>query len=106
MSTRHWLITWHETDGNDCTVFDTYIAAESEDAALGILSDALAAACPDADKGCDFVDFTFPCDCDEKNAEHCDGHGGTALREVVEYASEKEARAARPFYHSRYEVSP
>lgn len=101
---RHWLITWHETDGNDCTVFDTYVAAETEESALDVLSDALATACPSAQEGCDFVDFTFSCDCGEENAEHCDGHGGTALREIREFPSMQAACDARPFYHSCYEI--
>lgn len=36
-----YLITWHESDGNDCTVFDTVIKAQTEDEALSLLADAL-----------------------------------------------------------------
>lgn len=99
---RHWLITWHETDGNDCTVFDTYAAAETEESALGVLSDALAKACPDAEEGGDFVDFYFPCT--DECALDCDGHGGIALREIREFPSMQAACDARSFFHSTYEI--
>lgn len=101
---KHYLITWHETDGNDCTVFDTYVAADTEDGALGVLDNALHAACPEAEEGFDYLDMMFPCSCGEADAEFCEGHGGTVLRKIVEYASEQEARTARPFYHSLWEL--
>ena len=88
----YYRITWHETDGNDCTVYETIVQASTEDSALEHLHTYLQQQCPEAeDGGGDFLDFYFPCDCDTNSDAYpdmCDGHGGTSLREVEAFTDD------------------
>jgi len=107
MSTpKHYLIVWHESDGNDCTVYDTIVMAESEEAALNLLGDALERQM--AANGTSWQDdgnqLGYYFDCTEACEEACEGHGGTSLRTVEEYATEEEARNARSRYHSEWTI--
>jgi hypothetical protein len=99
---KAYLITWNVSDGNDCTVYDTVTAAESEDAALEKLDRAIQAACPDAESDGDYVGYYFGCS--EDCSEDCEGHGGTSLREVREFDTEEAARKAKSTYHVNYEI--
>lgn len=102
----YYLITWDESDGNDCTVFDTIVQAESKDAALDLLGDAIEARL--TKNGTSWEDdgnqIGYMFNCAEDCPEDCDGHGGTSLREVEEYATETEANAARSKYHTEYVI--
>ena len=101
-----YLITWDESDGNDCTVYDTVITADSEDAALSTLSDALEAQMiangTEWQDGGNYLDYMFNCaaDCEED----CEGHGGTNLREVQCFATEEDARNAMSRWHREWSV--
>lgn len=101
-----YLITWHESDGNDCTVYDTLVEASSEDEALTLLGTALEAKL--TENGTDFSEdgnqLGYTYDCAEDCAEFCDGHGGTSLRTVERHNSELAARSAMSFYHSEWSI--
>lgn len=102
----YYLITWHESDGNDCTVFDTVVHATDKDAALTTLSDAIEKSLDENgteyENGGDWLDYYFSCseDCDQD----CEGHGGIVLREVEEYPSEADARSNMARYHSEWSL--
>ena len=95
----HYLVTWHETDGNDATVYDTVVKADSEDAAYEAGSDEaftysnMIDAEPDGGFG-----FYFPCDCPE-DTDYCDGHGGIVMRSAERFDTEDEARAEQRATH-------
>lgn len=103
---QHFVVTFHETDGNDCTVFDALIEATSQEQALAKLADSIESAL--VTNSTDFEDdgselgYYFQCsaDCDE----NCDGHGGIALRTVESFPTESEARASMSRYHSEWTV--
>lgn len=102
---RHYLIVWHESDGNDCTVYDTSVEAPSEQGALSILAynierDLNYNKVPYSDDGSELGYFF---DCYDDCPEDCDGHGGIALRGVEAFETYQEARAARSFYYSTYD---
>lgn len=99
---NHYMIVWHETDGNDCTVFDTIVRAKSEENAIKQLFAAWIRNCPNAeveDHG-----LYYPCNCSEEDAEYCEGHGGTFIREVSTFKTRREAEAAKSIYHAEYFV--
>lgn len=104
---RWYLIEWQESDGNDCTVFDTVLCADSEESALNILGDAMERQAKEnsteLESDGNHLGYYFPCsdDC----SEGCEGHGGTSLRSVETFATEADARAAHSFYHTWWEVS-
>lgn len=101
-----YLIVWHETDGNDCTVFDTPLVATNDDEALKTLyaswEEHYGADIEDA--GCDPMGADFPCDCTGEHAEFCEGHGGLQVREVLYCGSYEDAWQARSAYHQVWEV--
>lgn len=101
-----FLITWHESDGNDCTVYDTVVNARTEDDALSTLGDALErqmrANGQDYEEDGNHLGYLFGCS--EDCPEDCDGHGGTSLRTVEVYTSELQAQAARSRYHSNWSI--
>ena len=101
----HYLITWHETDGNDCTVFDTIVEAVDESAALAKLAAAVERELmgPYTDDGSEFG-YYFECPDDCGGGESCEGHGGIVLRGVDAYPTEAEAIANLAGYHVRYHV--
>ena len=101
----YYLITWHETDGNDCTVYDSIVAAGDESAALGTLAAAVERELtgPYSDDGSEFgYYFECPDDCD--GGEFCEGHGGIALRTVDAYPTLAEAQNNRSRWHLQYHV--
>jgi hypothetical protein len=103
---KYFLVTFHETDGNDTTVYDSVVEAETEDAAFGKVADSIAA---DLDKAgtaySEDGDCGFYFDCTEEcnGAEDC-SHGGIVMRSAEEFASLPEAIKAQEaiYYHSRY----
>lgn len=102
---KHYLVTWHETDGNDATVYDSIIEAPSEEGALSILSfnverDMNETKTPYSDDG---SEFGYYFECSEDCPEDCEGHGGIVLRTVEAFETEQEARDAHPKYHILYE---
>jgi hypothetical protein len=101
----HYLVTFQESDGNDCTVYDAVVEADNEDAAYGRVCDAIEAqmkrdGTPYEDDG----DFGFYFDCGGECEGECDGHGGIVMREAVAYATLEEAEAGRSRYHVPYYV--
>jgi hypothetical protein len=103
-----WLVTWHESDGNDCTVYGTVVQAADADAAECAVGAAIEAQLTkdgvpfEPDGNALGVYFA----CSEDCPEDCEGHGGTASREVEgPFQDEASAREARPFYHSAWEMS-
>jgi hypothetical protein len=101
-----YLITWHETDGNDCTVYDTVVQADCADDALTALDAAIEQQLTEQgnpySSGGNLVDFYF--DCDEDCPEDCEGHGGIALRTIESYPTEAEARKQVSKWHLVYTV--
>ena len=99
----YYLVTFDETDGNDCTVYDTIIEAPSQKAALNTLSKHI-----EADLKGEWTDdgseFGYYFDCNSDCPEDCEGHGGIGLREVEAHATEKDAQAARAPYHVEYTI--
>jgi len=101
---KAYLITWHESDGNDCTVYDSIIEAESEEKALDTLHDQrnekLKGRGEYEDDG-NHLGFYFNCleDCPEE----CEGHGGTVHRETREYQTLEEAESNLASYHVRWQ---
>jgi hypothetical protein len=99
-----YLIVWHATDGNDCTVFDTIVEAETEDKALHLLCDKILDDAPEGtecDNEFELACF-FPCDCGP-DAE-CDGHGGTYIRYIIEFDTLREAEDNKTCYHTPYYI--
>lgn len=104
----HYLVTFHETDGNDATVFDAIVEAADEQGAFCKVSDAIEADL--TERGTSFEtdgDCGVYFQCEEDCPEECDGHGGIAMRTAEPFetleAAEKAQKAA--YFHSRYEVS-
>lgn len=101
-----YLYVWHESDGNDCTVYDTVVLAESEDSANDIISAAIERTM--TENGTSFEDdgnlLGYYFNCSEDCSEDCEGHGGTSLREVTQYATEDEARKQMSRWHTEYSV--
>lgn len=105
---KHFLITWHESDGNDCTVYDSVVSADSEELALTVLALAVEA---DLDAGAgpdsyapDCSEFGYDFLCSADCPEDCEGHGGIVLREVTEYPSRDAAIADRNSWHCHFDV--
>ena len=104
-------VTFHETDGNDCTVYDTVVEAETEDEAFGKVADSLEKTLTADGRG--FEDdgdcgFYFDCDCEipegDENTWEC-SHGGIVMREAERFEGEEGAEAAHLFYHCRYDCA-
>lgn len=108
----YYLITFTESDGNDCTVYDAIREAKDEPSAV----EALAVEMEQTfiDNGTPYepdgseLGFFFNCpdDCESlsnDNYEPCGLHsGGVCLREVLAFDTEAAAEAAHSYYHSRY----
>ena len=103
-----FTITWHESDGNDCTVYDTVVEAPDEDTALSLLGNAMetrmTANGTGFQKDGNHLGYYFDCDCDEDYADTCEGHGGTSLREVTAHVTEDSARQAMSRWHSEWSI--
>lgn len=103
-----YLIVWQESDGNDCTVYDSIVEETSEDAALSTLADAIEETLTANETGFqedgNHLGYYFDCDCPEEYQDHCDGHGGISLRTVESYTAIKDANGARSKWHTLYEV--
>lgn len=109
-----YVITFHETDGNDATVYESVIEAASESHALDILSSSVeftleqngTAFVPD---GSEFgYYFTCPEDCEfAEDGEACGAHGGgIVLRDVEGFDTEREADEALRPYHVPWIARP
>lgn len=100
------LITWHESDGNDCTVYDSVVEAADQDQALDTLAGSLEARMRENgtawQEDGNVLGYYF--DCSEDCSEDCEGHGGTSLREVQTFATEAEAEAQRSRWHSEWVI--
>lgn len=90
---KHYLITWHETDGNDCIVYDTIVAADSEELALDTLR--LAVETDYDGLQDDGSEFGYYFD---------DADGGLVLRDVQEFDSRAAAEAQCSIWHVRFDV--
>jgi hypothetical protein len=113
---KHFLVTFHETDGNDTTVYDSIVAAEDEDGAFGKVADEIAKRLdtdgrPYSEDG--GFGFYFECDhlcatCERDGAcsYDCQGHGGIVMREAEGFETEAEAEKAQreAYFHSRFYV--
>jgi hypothetical protein len=111
-----YLITWHESDGNDCTVYETIVEAVSEENALSVLAYQVekmlnAKGVEYSDDGSEFgYYFECPDDCeslaDAFDFEECGIHsGGIALRDVQKFNTVPEARADMCNYHTERSVT-
>jgi hypothetical protein len=115
---KTYLITFDESDGNDCTVYEAIIPAENPDMALMILADSVEAAMRSNDTvyetdGSEFgYYFGCPDDCDTLQSldacdsmEPCGIHaGGISLRTVETFDAYDAARAARSKFHLEWHV--
>lgn len=101
-----YLITWHESDGNDCTVYDTVVQAETEDSALSLLADAMEKRMDENgtsyEEDGNHLGYYF--NCSDDCHEDCEEHGGTSLREVNSYETEDSARSAMSKWHSEWSI--
>lgn len=101
-----YLIVWHESDGNDCTVYDSIVQAPTEDEALTVLGEALEAQM--RANGTSFFEdgnhLGYYFNCADNCPEDCEGHGGTSLRTVESYTTEVDAKASRSKWHSKWEL--
>ena len=89
---RHYLVTFHETDENDTTVYDCVVNAEDENGAFGKVADEIAKRLdtdgrPYSEDG--GFGFWFDCTCDD--ADYCDGHGGIVMRTAEPFEAEEDA---------------
>lgn len=101
---KHYLITWHETDGNDCVVYDTVIAADSAELAFDTLRLAVETDYRGLeDDGSEFG-YYFECNCPE--GSDCDGHGGLSLRDIQEFDTRAAAENQCSIWHVRFDVEP
>jgi len=99
-----YLITFHETDGNDCRVYDAIVQAMNRDAAFAILAKSIEEKLEGQDYEDDGSELGYYYHCGDDCPEDCEGHGGIALRDVREYASHEEAVKNLAVSHSRWEV--
>lgn len=103
----YYLITWDESDGNDCTVFDTIVQAESRELALGLLSDSIEKTLTNSGTSyeSDGNELGYYFNCADDCPEDCEeAHGGINLRTVETYSTEEEAYAARSRWHSEWVI--
>ncbi len=104
---RFYIVTFHETDGNDVTVFDALVSADSEDTAVSRVADSIEASLKE--NGTEYTEdgnaLGYYFECSEDCGEMCEGHGGIALRTVEAYDSEDEARQNMARYHSEWTVN-
>jgi hypothetical protein len=128
---KYFLVTFHETDSNDVTVYDTIVEIDPcrdadvdhtgcesltcvtcKDAAFGVVCNAIAKRLnedgrPYSEDG--NFGFYFDCDCeipeDEAETWECP-HGGIVMRDAEGYATREDADKAQGamFYHSRFTV--
>jgi hypothetical protein len=125
---RFYLVTFHETDGNDTTVYDTIVKvpdqAECDRATNGdvggeeIAYDKVATAIErtltekgiafteDVDGGVYFecMHRCATCDRDGACSYDCQGHGGTVMRSAEAFETLEDARKeqAERYYHARF----
>lgn len=101
-----YLITFHETDGNDCTVYDAVVEASTESDALAQLTSSVQAVLDSNGTSYEEDGSEFGCyfNCSEDCSELCEGHGGMALRHIETYPTVAEAELHRARYHSRWTV--
>ena len=95
--------------GNDNTVYDLVVTAESKDSACDNVAEYFdsQAAKKNWESDGNFCSYYYPCDCDEIDSDFggdC-SHGGLLVGDnPEEYLSEELARAAGSIYHSNYEI--
>jgi len=101
-----YLVTFHETDGNDCTVYDCIVEATNESSALEDVAKSIEAVLTDNKTAFedDGSELGYYFNCSEDCSEHCEGHGGIALRTVEAYPTEHDAENARSKYHTLWTV--
>lgn len=123
---KFYLVTFHETDGNDCTVYDTIVQVKDctwdeqsgkpcercKDEAFGIVCDAIAKRLDEDGRAYSedgSFGFYFDCDSDGPYActDECDGHGGIVMRDAEGFRTEAEAEAEQKaaYYHSRFYIA-
>jgi hypothetical protein len=110
---RFYLVTFHETDGDATTVYDTIVKAEDEDSAQGKVADAIAKVLDeDGQPYLEDGDFGFYFECDHDGGEDgsdydaCEGHGGIVMRDAEAFETLEDARAeqTKRYYHARFTV--
>jgi hypothetical protein len=102
---KGYIVEMRDSDGNDCTVYDVILIAESAEAAEALVLTHFDKQAEsrgwesDGDRG-----WYYPCDCAE-DSDGCDGHGGITLGDPEEFASLEAAAAehkANRYYHCKY----
>jgi hypothetical protein len=122
---KYYLVTFHETDGNDVTVFDTIVEIDPcrdadvdhtgcesltcdtcKDAAFGVVYNAIAKRLKVDGIEASEDDFGFYFECDDLCADDCQGHGGITMRDAEIFETEEDAIKAQQAitYHSRFYV--
>lgn len=100
-----YLAEIRESDGNDCTVYDAIVEADSQEAASDKLHKEIEAAWANLESDGGFGYF-FPCDCPESEDGYSDcSHGGILAPEpegYEAYETFEKARDARRIYHCRF----
>lgn len=99
-----WVVECRDSDGNDCTVIDFVVRAETADKALHAVMDECMSRAPDAEEDGGFGAY-YACDCDiPENDEYWEcSHGGFSLDEINvrgPFETENEALGASPSYRS------
>jgi hypothetical protein len=92
-----YVVTFHETDGNECTVYDAIVKADSEEHALSILAYSVESSMNE--NGTRYEE-----DGSEFGYYFADDEGGIALRDVTRYESLVDAEDACAFYHVTWHV--
>lgn len=105
---KAYIVEIRESDGNDCTVYDCIVEAESHDDALNKIYEHFDARAEregwESDGG---EGWYFPCDCDDDNSDACEGHGGILIGEPEEFASYDDAMGSHTkesYYHTLYTI--
>ena len=108
---KAYIVEIRESDGNDCTVYDCIVEAESHEDAFNKVYDHFSARAAaegwESDGG---EGWYFPCDCDDYICDpdyECEGHGGIVIGEPEEFASYADAMCSHTkesYYHSLYTV--
>jgi len=106
----YYTIVWHESDGNDCTVYDTIVERNDKEGAELALDATLEKHLKGNDQSAEsdgnLLGFYFDCDCEENpdaDPETCDGHGGTCHRETMgPFPTYRDAEKACSNFHIRW----
>lgn len=120
-ATRYYMFEVRDSDGNDCTVYDVIVAAESREAASDTLWAHAAKMYPHDESDGGFGTYhACDCVCEHRKRMVCDRcretwectHGGLTTNEDAEgaygpqeYATHDAAFAARATYHALIDLT-